>query len=685
MVGGLTLNDLDAFSSGTSQNDKAPKADIKTLEVASLPPKVKKGQGSFRPKSALNFDFEAFFKDNDIIYNIKHVDYGVMYRLDKCLYDSSHGNNDAGFILNTDTGQAVYKCFHESCGKRPWDEAASKISGKPLSEYNIDSEAPQFSFDDLSRQIEETSDFKVLVKDILHYIAGSDITVSERDCLLRAISKKTKVQVSSLREDYAKIVESKDNATPYEIALAVIQEFAADNILMDDSFIWLWDGCGVWKIINDRMIKKVIHSNTISQKLTKGLVDSVLDLVKTEIYRGNHNFDSDHQTINCKNGELCWDGDQWVLQEHCREHYKTTLIPIDYDPTATAPRFIQFLDEIFRDDEDKDDKKQVILEIIGYTLTTNTQFEKFLMLFGPGANGKSVLMSLVAAIVGPENVAAVQPSQFANKFQRAHLHNKLLNLVTEISEGHQLDDAELKGIASGELTTVEHKNKPPFDIRPFCTCWFGTNHMPHTRDFSDALFRRSVIITCNRVFAEHEQDRQLTEKLIAEKSGILNLSLQALARAYQRGYLTEPPSMIKAKAQWRLNADQAEQFVIECCDVGSDYSEISSDLYTAFTVWARACGLHRVLARNKFSQRLSRLGNGIELLPGSNGGPRRVNNIRLNHYFIDTYIDDFHKTKMLKSYLQADKMEMDNNELKKIRGHQSSRKSADSDSPAFSI
>jgi putative DNA primase/helicase len=47
---------------------------------------------------------------------------------------------------------------------------------------------------------------------------------------------------------------------------------------------------------------------------------------------------------------------------------------------------------------------------------------------------------------------------------------------------------------------VEHKFKNPFTMRPFATCWFGTNHMPHTRDHSNAIFRRAMILTFNRTF-----------------------------------------------------------------------------------------------------------------------------------------------------------------------------------------
>lgn len=104
-----------------------------------------------------------------------------------------------------------------------------------------------------------------------------------------------------------------------------------------------------------------------------------------------------------------------------------------------------------------------------------------------------------------QNVCAVQPSQFENRFQRAHLAGKLANLIPEIAEGAEIADAELKAITSGELMTAEYKFVAPFDFRPFCTCWFGTNHMPHTRDFSEALFRR--VAEAYRYSRDYDQSR----------------------------------------------------------------------------------------------------------------------------------------------------------------------------------
>src|SRR5690606_19592422 len=113
-------------------------------------------------------------------------------------------------------------------------------------------------------------------------------------------------------------------------------------------------------------------------------------------------------------------------------NYRTTQIPHNYEPDAVCPRFDQFLDEIFRGDSDAIIKKRIIWEIIGYSLTNTAKYEKFILLVGKGANGKSVLLEIIMALVGHENTAAVQPAEFSNKFQRGYLHRKLVNIVTEL-------------------------------------------------------------------------------------------------------------------------------------------------------------------------------------------------------------------------------------------------------------
>ena len=271
---------------------------------------------------------------------------------------------------------------------------------------------------------------------------------------------------------------------------------------------------------------------------------------------------------------------------------------MEYDPNAKCPRFEQFLEEIFAPDPDKAEKKAALLQFLGYSLTSNWelnwQFEKFIITIGRGSNGKSKIENLIDRLLGTENVCAVDPSQFDNKFQLAFMRGKLVNFVAEIKEGGDINDAALKRVTSGAKITVENKHRDPFTFRPYAKCWFGTNHLPHTRDITHAFFRRALILTFNVIFRTADDpdrkpddpiaDRLLDEKLAAELPGILNLCLVSLSEILSNGF-TEPPSSVEIKTRWRTDCDQVALFIEECCKTGPGYSSPVGDLYRKYKEW----------------------------------------------------------------------------------------------------
>lgn len=432
-----------------------------------------------------------------------------------------------------------------------------------------------------------------------------------RERVLAAIKKQTGLGMGALRES---IRESSCHAPPDQLGLArmVIDEIGRENILVSDGLLWQWSPSGVWRKIEERTVKQKLQHCAEGKKedVTAAYVNGALDLLKNEIMLRDHHFNlGSPETVNCLNGELQLENADWRLVTHRRELFRTTQIPVAYDPSAKAPSFSLFLQQIFRDDFDKDDKIRALLEMIGYTLMSHARHEKFVMLIGPGANGKSVLLAVLEALCGPDNVAGVQPGSFNRAFQRAHLHQKLANIITELKQGEIIADAELKAITSGEPSTVEHKFRDPFVMRPFSTCWFGTNHMPHTRDFSDALFRRALILTFNRTFSETEQDKDLKDKLKEELPGILNMALNAYAYALIVGFI-EPVSSRVAKEEWRLEADQVAQFVDECCQRQATGKETIADVFRIYGNWAQSQGITKTMAKKGLRERLTRLGFG---------------------------------------------------------------------------
>lgn len=408
---------------------------------------------------------------------------------------------------------------------------------------------------------------------------------------------------------------SNDSPELDQLALAhlVRDEIGAENIISADSFVWTWQPTGVWMIQEDRALKQTIQRVIAPsvESVDRSLVDGVTELFKNEIYMPNHEFNQGSlESVNCLNGELILNElGKWQLVEHDRLNYRTTQIPVNYNPDAQAPKFTNFLYSVFDGDPDADDKLQAVLEMIGYSLMAHCKHEKFVILLGSGANGKSVLLSVLEALIGRTNTAAVQPSQFENKFQRAHLHGKLVNIVSELKQGAVIDDDALKGITSGEATTVEHKNKDPFVMHPFSTCWFGTNHMPHTRDFSNALLRRAVLLKFNNTFSAElgNMNPNLKNELLKELEGILSMVLTAYGEASFSGF-TIPQSMNEALAQWRLETDQIAQFVNDDCKISDQHDEPAKELYQAYQKWATQNGIKQQVNNRSFKERMDRLG-----------------------------------------------------------------------------
>ena len=489
---------------------------------------------------------------------------------------------------------------------------AKKHKGKsgPAKTFDTnDEEVPGRTFEELLAAARTIS--KDDVEGVVQLIAETlKINSIRRETIYSALKDSTGYTLTAIRKQRSEFSEAIPSLDQLDLAHKTISRLGADNILHSSGLTWLWENVGVWKTMADRTIKqsaqKVIDDEEMD--VTAHLVGGVCDVLKSEINDPKQEFNlGNPETVNCLNGQLELEEGIWQLKPFKKEEYRTTQIPVVNDNTAAAPKFLQFMSEIFYSDPDKDDKVECILQMMGYTLMSHSQREKFIMLIGNGANGKSVFLAVLEAVCGTDNIAGVQPSQFDRTFQRAELHNKLANIVTELSEGEKLADAELKSITSGEPVTVEKKYKDPFVMRPYSTCWFGTNHMPKTSDFSEALFRRAVIITFNRTFQPHEQNTNLKNGLIQELPGILNLALNAYARAIAHGF-TIPSSATEASKDWKTETDQVAEFVSDACTTVAEGVTPTATLYDRYLKWCSLNQMRKVLTIKSFSTRMRKLG-----------------------------------------------------------------------------
>lgn len=462
---------------------------------------------------------------------------------------------------------------------------------------------------------------------------------------LRQQARKAGATLSTLDAEVNRAGDAQNLSHDEAAELAISKLGGIESILHNQGSFWRWmQGLGVWKRIeSDETIKKIIHGVLPRQQINGGTVGSVLSVLRTKVSREDVVFDAPRSDvfINCLSGTLCLkEGDYlkhdrfeswWELRPHRWEDYLTACVPVTWVEGAQCPRFEKYLKDVTEGDKDGLQKRQVLVEAIGYSLTQMTSEERFFILHGESSNnGKSTFLKVLESLAGKENTSALSLHQLGERFGLAGLQSKLINICAEIPRGAVLPDDVIKRLTSGDSITVERKGKDLFDIRPFATLVFATNTLPNLRDLSPATNeKRCILIEFNCSFNGDRRDAKLIDKLKAELPGIFWMSVETFGAAYALsrteatwtydadgarqpiawfgGLLEDPPSSILAKAAWRKDSDPVQQFADDCLEAGPGSWLQASELFAAWVAWAESNGVPQNLNSRRLTARLGRL------------------------------------------------------------------------------
>ncbi|WP_316348504.1 phage/plasmid primase, P4 family [Desulfuromonas acetoxidans] len=262
------------------------------------------------------------------------------------------------------------------------------------------------------------------------------------------------------------------------------------------------------------------------------------------------------------------------LMRHDKKFRCTQILPYAFNPNAECPRWIKFLEEVIPDPL----VRAQLQEFFGYCLTRETRYAKALILKGPGSDGKSKILNILQAVVGAENCSAVQMGRLDDPFERATIHNKLLNVAAE--EGKKAFGSEwFKAIASGDLISASYKHKDFFEFRPYCKLAFATNFWPAVTDNTDGYWRRILPIEFTKQFGKQfgtDEDKHLEEKLLAELPGIFLWSMAGLQMLREQGDFTEAETTNRILQQYKTHNNPLVSFVEEYCVI-EDGARVGKD------------------------------------------------------------------------------------------------------------
>ena len=364
------------------------------------------------------------------------------------------------------------------------------------------------------------------------------------------------------------------------------------GICKNNDFIYLYNG-EFWANIEKETFQLFLGEAAEKMGVTRFVSrwyefrDTLFKQFMATSYLPKPNRNKDVVLINLNNGTFEISPTGQRLRAFNRMDFLTYQLPFSYDPDAKAPLFDRYLNQVQPDLL----RQSILAEFLGgvFVPVSYLKLEKALILYGGGANGKSVFFDMVNALFGDVNVSGYSLESLTDKdgYFRAMIAHKLVNYASELN-ATQLTTDKTKQLISGEKIQARLPYGQPFDMTDYAKLMFNCNELPKNTEQTNAYYRRFLIVDFDQTIPEDEQDKELSKKIISsELSGIFNWVLLGLNRLLTQKGFTPCEAVNEARKQYELESDSVNQFITENEYVPSatDYIKIK----TFFTDYRSFC------------------------------------------------------------------------------------------------
>ena len=142
-----------------------------------------------------------------------------------------------------------------------------------------------------------------------------------------------------------------------------------------------------------------------------------------------------------------------------------------------------------------------------------------------GVNGKSVLLSTIAGLLGDYHKTAPIETFTASNADRhptdlPGLRGARLVTATETEEGRRWAEARIKQLTGGDMISARFMRQDFFEFSPAFKLVIAGNHKPSLRSVDEAIRRRFHLIPFGVTIPAGERDGELADKLRTEWPGI---------------------------------------------------------------------------------------------------------------------------------------------------------------------
>lgn len=292
----------------------------------------------------------------------------------------------------------------------------------------------------------------------------------------------------------------------------------------------------------------------------------------------------------------------------------------EFSPEARAPRWEQFLEEVFPGDVES---QMTIEEQLGYGMTYETKFEKGALWIGVKRSGKSTMAHIQKRLVGDrayiglsfntltrgENscaeIVGKKVAVFADtRFRPARMYGQSFDPGGISHAAAEL----LLNIIGQDTISVGQKYKSKWIGQLPTKVIITSNETPNLQDTSGVLPSRFIKLAFRQSFYGKE-DIELRQKLEEELPGIAARCIEAYRRLCRRGRFIQPKSGLELERRIEAKINPFAAFMQEKyeADRASEGPTVEV-FYSTFCQWCEENGrtdLRRSTPKQKLIQQIT--------------------------------------------------------------------------------
>lgn len=339
----------------------------------------------------------------------------------------------------------------------------------------------------------------------------------------------------------------------------------------------------------DKLIRRIyqsINRDQIAQISTRAVKEAAGRIMNHPALQFDFNEQrtQDMMKLNVENG--VYDINQRSFSERKGDSYFDYMLNFTYRDNAKidlAMNFVSFVTTSLGREY-----LECLLRILAYLISSLISGRKAFLLLGKGSTGKSTLLELIEAVVGVPNTSHVPFHLMGNLHARAEYREKRLNISRDNSDAPMKNEDAFKNLVSCEMISGRRLYENLVDFIPRLKFIFASNVDLNFAHPDDAVYDRLLVIPFTKEIPEKERDRDLLQKLLAEKDIIFSVAMNQLSDLVQSGYdFKEPDASKEIIALYRKALHTAESFLGDCCKVDESGAVSSVELYRQYLCW---CG-----------------------------------------------------------------------------------------------